>query len=286
MTEHVTIRSWMQSAYHILYTAEVEDIAVVLHALLSHHLNTDRAWLLAHPEAEISSSIQSQLEDDISQIKDGMPLPYILGFRDFYGHRFRVTPHTLIPRPETEIMVELALEWLKKQPGWRYCRYIDVGTGSGCIPISILSAIPDLSACATDLSYQALQIARDNSKQLSDSQKIDFICADLLNFSGQRWNLVTANLPYIPSEKLKTLPVAQYEPISALDGGADGLDLIRKLLCNLQSTLAFPGLALFEIEIDQSNEVRKFAEKIFPNGKIELIKDLAGIDRILQIEQL
>ena len=280
-----TIQSWMEYARHILDEAGVEDIFIVLQTLLAHQLNTPKSWILAHPESIIPPLLQPELEKNLLQLSQGVPLAYILGYWHFYGHEFLVTPHTLIPRPETEILVESALHWLNGQPGSDDFRYIDIGTGSGCIPISILLEVPVLSAFVTDLSFTALKIAKANAKNLKIDPRLTFICANLLDFSSNSWNLVTANLPYIPTDKLKGLRVSRHEPLSALDGGIDGLVLIRQLLFQLKYGLSNPGLALLEFEIDQSGEVLGLAQNIFIDGKIDLIKDLAGINLILRIEK-
>jgi release factor glutamine methyltransferase len=259
--------------------------------LLAHILDKPRAWVLAHPEVELTADQQARLEDAFARLQTGEPLPYLLGHWEFFGLEFQVTPDVLIPRPETELLVEQALDWLRSHPSARTA--VDIGTGSGCIAISLAMRIPDLRLMATDLSSTALDGARRNAQKHGVSGRVDFVQADLLDWLKVGRSsfdiqlspvyLITANLPYIPTETLHSLAVYGKEPTLALDGGADGLDLVRRLLSQAPTFLAQNGLLLLEIEYRQGPPVLALAKKAFPIAKVDLIKDLNGHDRIIRI---
>jgi release factor glutamine methyltransferase len=251
---------------------------------LAHITGKNRAWLLAHPEAELNLEQRKVLDDALLRLEAGEPLPYVLGHWEFFGLDFTITPDTLIPRPETELMIEQALDWLRDHPSKR--QVADVGTGSGCIAISLAVQIEDLYVTASDTSSEALQIAQSNAEKHTVSERIDFVQTDLLPGNMRTCDLICANLPYIPTETLKQLDVYGREPTLALDGGSDGLDLIRKLLPQAAQILAPEGLLLLEIEITQGSAVLSLAQEHFPTAQVELLPDLADRDRLIRIETI
>lgn len=259
--------------------------------LLAHVLGKSRAWVLAHPETELSSEEQQRLAAGLARLRAGEPLPYVLGHWEFFGLDFLVTPDVLIPRPETELLVELALDYLRQNPAAR--TVADVGTGSGCIAVSLARHIPDLHVLATDISEPALEVARQNARNHGVSEQIDLVQADLLeplnvehstvNFQPVAFNLLAANLPYIPTETLRGLTVFQHEPTLALDGGSDGLVLIRRLLNQAVVYLESNGLMLLEIEQRQGAVVQELAQEVFPQSQVRIFNDLMGYNRVIQI---
>jgi release factor glutamine methyltransferase len=250
--------------------------------LLARILGKPRAWVLAHPEAVLSSDQETLLHGYLEQLRSGKPLPYVLGEWDFFDLTLILTPQVLIPRPETELLVEEALKWLgKTRPNRLAC---DVGTGSGCIAISLACHVPDLRVLATDISLPALQVAAANAERFKVSDRIDFIQNDLLKGIGGHFDLICANLPYIPSEKLRSLPIYGREPSIALDGGPDGLDLIRRMINNASHNLIQGGLLLMEIEATQGKAVVELARETFTGSVPGLLTDLAGSDRLLVVE--
>ena len=250
--------------------------------LLSYICNKERAWVLAHPELKLTVEQQSALNAAISRVETGEPLPYILGQWSFYGLDFKVNAETLIPRPETELMVENALQWLNVHPGRRSA--IDIGTGSGCIAITLAVHVPDLNITGLDISLAALEVARINAEKHGVSARLKFVHADLLPDNSSRYDMICANLPYIPTKTLKGLNVFDREPTLALDGGPDGLRLIRRLLSKAANFLASEGLVLLEIEATQGEVASSLAGEYFPRAQIELLPDLAGHDRLIRIE--
>ncbi len=245
--------------------------------LLAHVLNITREVVLGYPERALTS-VQARTFAGMIQLRQkGMPVAYLLGSRPFYDRVFRVSPHVLIPRPETELVVEEALRWAR---GREYLRVIDVGTGSGVIGVTLAAKLPEAQVIATDVSHAALTIAQANGEGLNN---IAFIQADLLApFTGQ-FDIIASNLPYIASAEMNILEVAKFEPNVALDGGADGLDLIRKLLEQAPARLRRPGLMLLEHGADQGKAVTDLAKAAFPNDDIQLLQDDAGLDRVVRI---
>ena len=263
-----------------------ETARLEVQVLLAHILQKPRTWVLAHPEVELTAAQQNELERSTARRQQGEPLPYILGHWEFYGLDILVSPAVLIPRPETELLVERALEWLRSHPG---CRNLaDIGTGSGCIAIALAANLPDAQVIASDISPQALEIAQQNAAHQRVTEHITFVQADLLNMPEDHcampFDLIAANLPYIPRQTLLNLPVYHTEPSLALDGGEDGLDLIRRLLEQAPRCLSPQGCLLLEIEAGQGEAARNLAQAVFPQGKVTVLADLAGHDRLVTVE--
>jgi release factor glutamine methyltransferase len=255
--------------------------------LLAHLMNRSRSWILTHPEAFLSSEQVIDLEKNVSRLQEGEPLPYILGVWEFFSMEFEVSPDVLIPRPETELLIERALSWLRKlRERKEELRVLDVGTGSGCIPIALAVNSTGIKLTATEISPAALKVARKNAERMGVSDRITYIEADLFpNLPNpDRYSLITANLPYIPTKTLLKLPVNGYEPTLALDGGSDGLVIIRRFLEKAPGWLLPGGLLLVEIDASEGSAVLEIASKVFPNARDKLYKDLAGHDRLLEVQ--
>jgi release factor glutamine methyltransferase len=258
--------------------------------MLADILDKSRTWIVAHPEAQLTQSQLASTKKAITRLKGGEPLPYVLGHREFFGLDLEITSDVLIPRPETELLVERAIRWLKASPARR--TVADVGTGSGCISIAIAKNIPDVKVTATDISRSVLEIADRNARKHNVLKRIDFIQCDLLPPhphslpTDLQFDLICANLPYIPTETLQGLQVYEHEPSLALDGGPDGLNLVRRLLSVSPSWLAPKGMILLEIDASQGMPAVALAYDIFDNAEIHLHQDLAGHDRLLSIEFL
>ena len=256
--------------------------------LISHILDKPRTWVLAHPELTLTTEQQKLLDVSLDRLESGEPLPYVIGTWEFFGLEFDVTPVVLIPRPETELLVEKAIAWLRQNPEQK--NIADIGTGSGVIAVSIAIYLPNVHVLATDLSREALQIAKRNAEKHGVSKRIDFVECDLLPEKSSfvirksTINVLCANLPYIPTQELHKLPIYNREPTLALDGGEDGLDYYRKLMRTAPEWLAPNGLMVLEIESSQGLETLYLARETFPDADIRLHKDLAGKDRLLSIE--
>ncbi len=251
--------------------------------ILADHLGKDTAWLAAHPDFLLPPHVLLGLDQKRERLANGEPLPYILGWWEFFGLRFKVTPAVLIPRPETELLVEMALAWLDEHPSVR--EIWDIGTGSGCIPLALLSQKTDLHAHAVDISPAALEVAGANAQTLGLSSRMVLHRSDLLSsIAEQPVQLLCANLPYIPSADVAKLDVSRYEPLVSLDGGEDGMRFIHKLLKQVSPRLVKPYCLLLEIEYRQADAVMKIAREIFPMAEVNVLRDLSGQSRVVCIE--
>jgi len=255
--------------------------------LLARFLDKPRSWLLAHLEESLTGNLLVELEKLATRLVGGEPLPYLLGTWEFFGLEFNVTPDVLIPRPETELLVERAIAWIRKS-GFlkRAASVLDVGTGSGCIAVALAVNVSEITITATDISSAALKVARRNAEKMEVTRRITFLESDLfLNPAiPDLFYLIVANPPYIPTKTLHKIPVFGREPTLALDGGSYGLDLIRRILEKAPDRLVAGGLLLMEIEASEGSAVLSLATSVFPRARIYLHKDLAGKDRLLEIQ--
>lgn len=280
------LRDWLQSASRRLLMRAPEmrthqEAAIESQALVGHVISRPRAWILAHPEYPLAAEQVENLEALLARLAEGTPLPYLTGHQEFFGLEFEVSPAVLIPRPETELMVEIALDWLKANPNRRCAA--DVGTGSGCIAISLAKHAPPLRVTAVDRSWDALQVTRRNLQKHRCQSNIHLLNGDLLTAMSGPLDLVCANLPYIPHATLESLDVARHEPVQALDGGPDGLRFIKALLEDAPRWLAHGGLMLLEIESSQGESAARLAQSQLHTARVEVKPDLAGLDRLVMV---
>jgi release factor glutamine methyltransferase len=250
--------------------------------LIAHCLGKSREWVLTYPEAMISSDARQVIFQSADKVANGVPLPYILRYQEFYGLRFAITPSVLIPRPETELMIDQAINWLMANPDRR--NTIDIGTGSGIIAVALAKHIPDLNVVAIDTSFPALEIARKNSMNHLVEERIQFINCNLFHSIFGKFDMICANLPYIPTNLLRTLDVCEREPTEALDGGETGLKYIAKLLLSAKNHLIPGGILFAEIGSTQGDDVMNLANAAFNRSLITVLKDLSGLDRLLVIQ--
>jgi release factor glutamine methyltransferase len=282
MCETVKISEWLYAAKHHLSGCLTEDSTLSAQVLLAEELGRPRAWLLAHPDTLLDDDQQINLQIALNRLAAGTPLPYLTGKQAFYGLDFFITPDVLIPRPETELLVEQALVWLNSHPGRR--RAADVGTGSGCIAISLAAHQPDVSVIAVDRSWAALQVTRQNAARYALSERVHLLQSNLLSAASGPFDLVCANLPYIPTTTLNNLAVANQEPLLALDGGTDGLQFIAALLADAPRWIAAAGALLLEIEAGQGDSAARLAAQHLPQAAVNVVADLAGLPRLLFIQ--
>jgi release factor glutamine methyltransferase len=243
-------------------------------------MNQTKTWILAHPEAGLSALEWAAFQGFCGAYLQGTALPHILGSWEFYGRSFAVNEDVLIPRPETELMVEHGIAILKKTP--HGARVADIGAGSGCVGVTLAIEAPRVNITAIDISFEALTIARANADRYDVLERFAFVQADLLEPIQGTFDLVCANLPYIPTSELRRLDLAGREPRLALDGGPDGLVYIRKLLWSLEDRLAEGGRALIEIGAGQLEQTTSIAHEAGWEH-IQVFKDIAGIDRLLDL---
>lgn len=279
---------WLETARRDLegqagISVDPQEMRLALQLLLAHVLDRPRAWVIAHPEAALNGVQAAQFDSLIKRYASGTPLPYLLGRWEFYGLSFIVNPAVLIPRPETELLVDEALRWLGEHPNRRSAA--DVGTGSGCIAVSMAYHVSDLRVLAVDRSQTALQVARQNAVAHQTEKQILFVQGDLLRCAAGPLDLVCANLPYIPTAALDDLPVARSEPLAALDGGADGLACIRAMIDDAPRWLAPGGLLLLEMQYDQGETTAALLRRRLPDADVTILPDLAGLPRLVRAER-
>jgi release factor glutamine methyltransferase len=268
--------------------------------LLARAIGTDRSGVLAYPEARVGDGQQATFEAEIERRAAGEPVAYIRGFKEFYGLAFSADARALIPRPETELIVELAerevMERLTVAPravGAQPIRVADVGTGSGTIAVALAAALRkrkalgDVEIVATDISPEALQLARENAVGHGVADRLRFVEADLLPpVVSFPFDILLANLPYIPTGDIATLPVAaSFEPRIALDGGSDGLVEIRRLVERLPETVAEGSTTLLEIGADQGDAVEALVAERLPGWTCSVARDLSGLPRVARIDR-
>lgn len=240
----------------------------------------DRAHVIAHPEKPLTAEQTARYAELVNRRAAGEPIAYILRRRAFYDREFTVTPAVLIPRPETEHLLEAALALVSQRPG---CRIVDVGTGSGALAITLAANAPGTTVYATDISPAALAVAQRNADE--HGQSVTLMQGDLLLpliERGLRVDGVLANLPYIPTAEMQRLEVSRYEPHLALDGGPDGLDLFRRLLAQVPQVCEPPAWLLLEIGAEQGPAVAALAREHLPGARVEVMRDYAGHDRVVQ----
>jgi release factor glutamine methyltransferase len=251
--------------------------------LLRHVLTLDRAAFLRQLSDPMSEADVEAYELALGRRLAGEPTAYITGTREFYGLDFRVTPAVLIPRPETEMLVEAVVDRSRRT---ERLRIADIGTGSGAIAVSLAKALPQATLYATDLSAGALAVARDNAAANCVEQRISFRRGDLLEPLDARVDVIAANLPYVTENDWRALPreIRKHEPRLALASGVDGLDAIRALLLQAPRYLERGGAIFLEFGIGQDEAIQASAREHFPSASIETRRDFAGIPRLLVVD--
>lgn len=278
-----TIGDWLNQAKARLASSTVfeDDVNLTLKFLLEARLDIKFPFSSA---TALSSQEETQLNKDLDELYSGRPLPYTIGEWSFYGLDFIVSSDVLIPRPETELLVEKALGWLEKcHEGHRPLVY-DVGTGSGIIAITISKFHPSCFMLASDISAGALSICEQNMIFHGLQDRINLTLADGIPNREEKIDLLCANLPYIPENIVDGLQVNTFEPRLALDGGVDGLRIIEKVLAQSVSRMKQHSLLLFEIESSQGLLAQSVAAVYYPHSTISILTDLAGKNRLLSIE--
>ncbi|MED1441306.1 MULTISPECIES: peptide chain release factor N(5)-glutamine methyltransferase [Aeribacillus] len=251
--------------------------------LLLHHMKKSRASLLADLRMDIDKQVWEIFQQDVQKHAQGMPVQYIIGCEQFYGRPFKVNEHVLIPRPETEELVQGVLLRSERLFSEReQIDVVDIGTGSGAIAVTLALENKKMRVSATDISEKALAVAKENSEKLCAN--VHFYQGDLLNpiiNAKQKADVVVSNPPYIPDEEIMELStvVKDWEPTLALSGGADGLLYYRKIVEQLPDVIRYPGLIAFEIGHGQGKDVKSMLENRFPKAEVQIEYDMNGKER-------
>ena len=262
------------------------DAKLEAEVLIRHVLGIDRATFFRDFEELVTDSVSQLLYDLVVSRLRREPLNYITGFREFYGLSFEVSDSVLIPRQETELLVETVISLARSRPKHEI-KICDVGTGSGAIAISLAVNLPFAEITAIDISQSALDIADTNRRTHGVYNRVALRRGNLLEPVDFKPEIIVSNPPYIPMGDLSLLqPEIQYEPRVALDGGTDGLELIRGLLSQSLDKVSSSGAILFEIDSSQENSARILAREYFPNSHISVLDDLSGSSRAILIEEI
>jgi release factor glutamine methyltransferase len=302
----IDVRAALKEAIARLRAGKVPSDTLAAELLLMHALGRDRTWLYTHPERQIDPAAADAYFKLIARRAAGEPTQYLTGKQEFWGLEFEVTPAVLIPRPETEHVVEVALERLgergikinMKTGAPNPALYIaDIGTGSGCLAVALAQELPHAEIVATDISAPALEVARRNAEKHAVAGRIQFLEANLLervfhksqasNHEPRFFDLVVSNPPYIAHADAASLPVEvrHHEPHSALFGGATGVEIYAQLIQQAGELLDRGGILVLELGHDSADAVRKMfhAERRWAN--VSLTNDLAGIPRVIAAER-
>ena len=312
----VTVRRALREAIAQLAGAQVPSASTTAEVLLLHVLGRDRAYLYAHPEAELSLQQERAYRHLLAQRAAGTPTQYLTGQQEFWGLPLRVEPGVFIPRPETEHVVEVALAIVRERLMKANARIVDVGTGSGAIALALASELPEAEVVATDISQEALEVARSNAEALGLSSRLRFVESDLLDeflshhgsiaagFDTRAFDLVVSNPPYVGLEEAECLPreVREHEPSTALFSPEEGIAVTRRLIQQAEVLLAGPGFSpaeksrqepgalapegpvergwlVLELGYNMAGRVRALLGDAWAN--VEVTNDLRGIPRVL-----
>jgi release factor glutamine methyltransferase len=281
----VILREALQSATQALRRAGIADASAEAELLLGHVLGISKTQLYTEPERVLTSAETRHLRSLARRRLNREPAAYILGHCEFYGIDLYIDCHTFVPRPETELLVEEAVELTHRisQPGKRIT-IADVGTGCGAIAVSLALALPKAKIYGTDISAPALQVAEMNCRRHAVSSQVELLQGNLLEPLSQPIDMIVANLPYVKDCEFKDLSpeIIDFEPTTALAGGEDGLDKIQQILEQMPGKLNYGGCFVLEIGRGQGEMVISLIKSYFPQASIELISDLGGIERVVK----
>lgn len=284
--EEMTVGEALRWAADLFAAQGIDSPQLEAQILLGQVLGLTRSELYIHLYDPLSSKNASRYRDLVRRRLDHEPVAYLVGQRAFYDVDLYVDENVLIPRPESEHLIEAARTWTQER-GSSAHRVVDVGTGSGALAIVLARHLPDTRIWAVDISFKALRVAARNVRRYGLQERIVPVCGDLLQALTGPFDLIVANLPYIPREEMASLPanVAMYEPHGALDGGERGLEVVRRLLSQAAQKLACPGLLLLEIDPRQAEAVTEIAHRAFSKAKVDVLQDYTKRDRVVEIKR-
>lgn len=278
----MTVREALRQGRRLLESTGSDESEIEAEMLLMHAMGADRVRLFQRLNDPLPARTETRFRRFLDRRSDNEPTAYIIGHREFFGLDFEVTRAALIPRPETEVLVEIAIDWVRNN--LRHPALIaDVGVGCGTIAVALAHELRDARIVAIDTSKRALALARRNAGRHGIADRIHFRHGSLLSPLTEAVDVIASNLPYVRTADWESLPplIRDYEPRSALDGGPDGLRLIRRLLKQAPGRLNRRGALFAEIGDDEGADAKAAAALSFPEARIEVRPDLAGLDRVL-----
>ena len=276
----MTIKQALARARGVLVASNIEDASLETELLLREALKINRVQLYSELDRELIPEQREAFRRLIRRRLNHEPTAYITGHREFYGLDFFVAPAVLIPRPESELLVEKALELAQDCASFTVA---EVGTGCGAIAISLALSLPQAKIYATDISAAALKVALSNCQRHGVVDRVCLLAGDMLAPLPEPVDLIVANLPYVRESELSRINTAGFEPRLALNGGSDGLEKIRQLCLQINDKLRPGGCLLLEIGKGQGKAVTIFLRTLFPSASIQLAPDLDGIDRLVSL---
>lgn len=308
MASATDVRSALKEGMARLRAANVASSTLAAELLLMHVLGHDRAWIYAHPEAVLGLADAERFFRLVARRAAGEPTQYLTGKQEFWGLDFEVTPAVLIPRPETEHVIEVALERLGEERGIKInmrtgapspaLRIADIGTGSGCIAVALANELPHAEIFATDISEEALQVAGRNAERHGVADRVQFVRTDLLqelielrgvsDGEAQRFDLIVSNPPYVARNEADELAreVRDHEPAVALFGGSTGIELYERLIEQAAALLDERGILVLELGYNCADAVRAMLSRQRVWANVSVTNDLAGIPRVIAAERV
>ena len=281
----MNMREIFNSAGETLMRTGSPDAQLEAEVLIRHVLRIDRATFFRDLEQPVTDCDRERLDDLVNRRLNREPLNYITGLREFYGLDFEVSDSVLIPRQETELLVDTVISLARSRPKCEM-KICDIGTGSGAIAVSVAVNLPSAEVMAIDISQRALDIADANRRMHGVYNRVSLRRGNLLEPVDWKPEIIVSNPPYIRRSDLSLLqPEIQYEPSVALDGGSDGLEVIRGLLRQSSDKVSSTGAILFEIDSSQKESARMLSREYFPNSEISILDDLSGNSRAILIEK-
>ncbi|MGH9805626.1 MAG: peptide chain release factor N(5)-glutamine methyltransferase [Candidatus Acidiferrales bacterium] len=293
----MTVRRAVSEGIQQLTSAQVPSATLAAELLLLHVLDRDRTFLYAHPEADLTLEQERAYLHLLTQRAAGQPTQYLTRRQEFWGLPLRVEPGVFIPRPETEHVVEVALEIVRERLAKPAARIVDVGTGTGCIALALANELPQVEILATDISEEALALARANAEALGMTDRVRLVKSDLFDaflshhgspaadFDTRSFDLVVSNPPYVSPGEADRLPreVREHEPAAALFSPDDGLEITRRLIEQARAVLAPKGALVLELGYNMSGRVRAVLGEGWT--RVETTNDLRGIPRVLAVQK-
>ena len=286
----INVRGALREGMARLRAANVSSNALAAELLLMHALGRDRTWMYANPEAALDDATAQKFFELTSRRAAGTPTQYLTGKQEFWGLEFEVTPAVLIPRPETEHVVEVALERLGAERVREHLRVADVGTGSGCIAVALAKELPQAGILATDISAEALAVARRNAARHGVAERVKFVECHLLDgvkAEARPFELIVSNPPYVARTEQEQLPreVREHEPHPALFAGPRGAEIYEALIAQAAKRLRRGGLVVIEIGYGALDRVRPILSDSPAWKNLRVTNDLAGIPRVISAER-
>jgi len=282
MVNTMVLKEALDRAVDILKSANVITPAADAGVIICHVIKKDRAFIYAHDDYLLQDIEKELFFSSIYERANGKPVQYITGHQEFMSLDFKVNPDVLIPRQDTEVLVETVIESVRQQHGANRVEILEIGTGSGCIAVSLAYYIKDSIVTAVDISEEALETARSNAARNGVPDRITFIKSDIFRgLEKKEFDIIVSNPPYIPSHEIKKLQVEvkDHEPLAALDGKVDGLFFFKNITAGCRGYLKPGGLLAFEVGYDQARKVADIMEGII--GDVRIISDLSGIERVV-----